>query len=128
MFQLPKPKQPSEDVLLVENISKRFRIPHEKKTKLFEYVAGAVKGNRDRDMLKVVASEEKKPQINADECRFNTLPMDNAMNIELYLRGLKTFPHAPLKMFYKNQPGRKRKSLIFSMDIFNATNLRSSAV
>jgi lipopolysaccharide transport system ATP-binding protein len=29
----------------IENISKHFRIPHEKKTRLFEHIAGALKGS-----------------------------------------------------------------------------------
>lgn len=44
MFDLQKPKQPSEDAIIVENVSKHFRIPHEKKTRLFEHIAGALKG------------------------------------------------------------------------------------
>ena len=44
MFDLKTPKQPSEDAIIVSNISKHFRIPHEKKTKLFEHLAGAIKG------------------------------------------------------------------------------------
>ncbi len=44
MFQLSTPKQPSEDAIIVQNVSKRFRIPHEKKTRLFEHIAGALKG------------------------------------------------------------------------------------
>lgn len=44
MFNLKTPKQPSEDAIVASNVSKRFRIPHEKKTKLFEHIAGALKG------------------------------------------------------------------------------------
>ena len=44
MFDLQTPKQPSEDAIIVQNVSKHFRIPHEKKTKLFERIAGALKG------------------------------------------------------------------------------------
>ena len=44
MFDLKTPKQPSEDAIIVSNVSKHFRIPHEKKTKLFEHIAGALKG------------------------------------------------------------------------------------
>ena len=44
MFDLQTPKQPSEDAIIVSNVSKHFRIPHEKKTKLFEHITGAVKG------------------------------------------------------------------------------------
>ena len=45
MFDLQKQKQPTEDAIIVSNVSKHFRIPHEKKTKLFEHIAGALKGN-----------------------------------------------------------------------------------
>ncbi|MDO8724981.1 MAG: ATP-binding cassette domain-containing protein [Candidatus Methanoperedens sp.] len=45
MFDLKTPKQPSEDAIIVSNVSKHFRIPHEKKTRLFEHIAGAIKGN-----------------------------------------------------------------------------------
>ncbi len=44
MFDLQTPKQPSEDAIIVSNVSKHFRIPHEKKTKLFEHITGALKG------------------------------------------------------------------------------------
>ncbi len=44
MFQLQKPKQPEENAIIVQNVSKHFRIPHEKKTTLFEHIAGAIKG------------------------------------------------------------------------------------
>jgi len=44
MFELQKPKKQDDDAIIVENVSKRFRIPHEKKTKLFEHIAGAIKG------------------------------------------------------------------------------------
>jgi len=45
MFDLQTPKQPSEDAIIVSNVSKRFRIPHEKKTRLFEHIIGALKGS-----------------------------------------------------------------------------------
>ena len=45
MFDLQTPKQLSKDAIIVSNVSKHFRIPHEKKTHLFEHVAGAIKGN-----------------------------------------------------------------------------------
>ncbi len=45
MFESQKPKQPAEDAIIVENVSKRFHIPHEKKTKFFDYVASILKGN-----------------------------------------------------------------------------------
>ncbi|VVB56322.1 putative ABC transporter ATP-binding protein [uncultured archaeon] len=44
MFDLQTPKQPSEDAIIVQNVSKHFRIPHEKRTKLFEHITGALKG------------------------------------------------------------------------------------
>jgi lipopolysaccharide transport system ATP-binding protein len=44
MFEPQKPKQPPEDAIIVENVSKRFRIPHEKKTKFFDHVASILKG------------------------------------------------------------------------------------
>src|SRR3990172_12215858 len=44
MFDLKTPKQPSEDAIIVSNVSKHFRIPHEKKTRLFEHIYGAIKG------------------------------------------------------------------------------------
>jgi lipopolysaccharide transport system ATP-binding protein len=44
MFDFQKPKQPSEDAIIVQNVSKHFCIPHEKKTRLFEHIAGALKG------------------------------------------------------------------------------------
>ena len=44
MFDLQKPKQQEENAIIVENVSKRFRIPHEKKTRLFEHIIGALKG------------------------------------------------------------------------------------
>jgi ABC-type polysaccharide/polyol phosphate transport system ATPase subunit len=44
MFDLQKPKQPSEDAITVQNVSKHFRIPHEKKTRLFEHIVSAIKG------------------------------------------------------------------------------------
>jgi lipopolysaccharide transport system ATP-binding protein len=44
MFKPQISRQPSEDAIIVENVSKRFRIPHEKKTKFFDHVAGIIKG------------------------------------------------------------------------------------
>src|SRR4030067_33258 len=44
MFHLQPLKQPSEDAIIVDNVSKHFRIPHEKKTKLFEHIVGTIKG------------------------------------------------------------------------------------
>ena len=44
MFDLQTPKQPSEDAIIVSNVSKHFRIPHEKKTKLLEHITGTLKG------------------------------------------------------------------------------------
>jgi len=75
--------------------------------------------------MKAMVSEETEPQINADERRFNALSeqiigaafevsnflgtgflekvYENALNIELNLRGFKTFQQAPLKVFYKDE-------------------------
>jgi GxxExxY protein len=68
---------------------------------------------------------EMEPQINADERRLNALSeeiigaafevskvlgagflekvYENALNIELNLRGIKSFQQAPLKLYYKNE-------------------------
>jgi hypothetical protein len=70
-------------------------------------------------------SIENEPQINADERRLNALSeeiigaafevsnvlgvgflekvYENALNIELNMRGLKTLPQAPLKVYYKKE-------------------------
>jgi ABC-type polysaccharide/polyol phosphate transport system ATPase subunit len=45
MFQPQKPEEVEQDAIIVQNVSKRFRIPHEKKTRLFEHIAGAIKGS-----------------------------------------------------------------------------------
>lgn len=45
MFQPTIPRKQSEDAIIVENVSKRFRIPHEKKTKFFDHVDSIIKGN-----------------------------------------------------------------------------------
>ncbi|MFA4956994.1 MAG: ABC transporter ATP-binding protein [Candidatus Methanoperedens sp.] len=45
MFQIPKPKKQEQDAIIVENVSKRFRIPHEKKTRLFEHIVAWLKGS-----------------------------------------------------------------------------------
>jgi len=34
------------DAIIVENVSKRFRIPHEKRNTIFENIAGIVKGRK----------------------------------------------------------------------------------
>jgi len=44
MFDLQKTKPQEENAITVSNVSKHFRIPHEKKTKLFEHITGALKG------------------------------------------------------------------------------------
>src|SRR3972149_4712713 len=76
-------------------------------------------------MLKAMVSDETEPQINADERRLNALSeqiigaafevsnvlgagflekvYENALNVELNLRGLKAFQQAPLKVFYKDE-------------------------
>ncbi len=68
--------------------------------------------------------KDKKPQINADERRLNALSemiigaafevsnvlgagflekvYENALNVELKLRGMETLPQAPLKVHYKD--------------------------
>jgi len=72
-----------------------------------------------------MVSDQMEPQINADERRLNALSeeiigvafevinvigvgflekvYENALNIELNLRGLKTFQQAPLKVYYKKE-------------------------
>ncbi len=45
MFQIPKPKKQEQDAIIVENVSKRFRIPHEKNTRLFEHIVARLKGS-----------------------------------------------------------------------------------
>jgi len=76
-------------------------------------------------MLKAMVSEGTEPQINTDKHRLNALSeqiigaafevsnvlgtgflekvYENALNIELNLRGLQTFQQAPLKVFYKDE-------------------------
>jgi len=44
MFDLKKTKQPSEDAIIVSNVSKHFRIPHEEKNRLFKHITSALKG------------------------------------------------------------------------------------
>ncbi len=46
MFDLQTPKQPSEDAIIVSDLSKVFRLPHEKKTTLFESLTGVLKGRQ----------------------------------------------------------------------------------
>ena len=70
-------------------------------------------------------SNEMKPQINTDERRLNAMSeeiigaafevsnvlgagflekvYENALNVELNLRGIKTIQQAPLKVFYKEE-------------------------
>ena len=79
----------------------------------------------EEGMLIAMESIETEPQINADERRLNALSeeiigaafevsnvlgagflekvYENALNVELNLRGLKTLPQAPLKVFYKEE-------------------------
>jgi len=76
-------------------------------------------------MLKAMVSEGMEPQINTDKHRLNVLSeliigaafevsnvlgtgflekvYENALNIELNLRGLQTFQQAPLKVIYKDE-------------------------
>jgi len=49
MFDLQNPKQPPEDAIIVQNISKRFRVPHEKKTTLKENIIGSFQGKKGYD-------------------------------------------------------------------------------
>jgi lipopolysaccharide transport system ATP-binding protein len=44
-----KPIQPSEDAIIVQNISKRFLIPHDKRTTVKENVLGSIRKNRGYD-------------------------------------------------------------------------------
>jgi ABC-type polysaccharide/polyol phosphate transport system ATPase subunit len=46
VFQPQKPKQPSEYAIIVENVTKHFRIPHEKKRTVFENIKGILDGGR----------------------------------------------------------------------------------
>jgi lipopolysaccharide transport system ATP-binding protein len=46
MFQQPKIKEPEQDAIIVENVSKRFKIPHEKKRTVYENITGILKGSR----------------------------------------------------------------------------------
>lgn len=46
MFQQPKTKEPEQDAIIVENVSKRFKIPHEKKRTVYENINGMLKGSR----------------------------------------------------------------------------------
>ena len=45
MFQQPKIKKEGV-AIVVENVSKRFKIPHEKKRTVYENVAGLINGNK----------------------------------------------------------------------------------
>ncbi|MBE0525268.1 MAG: ABC transporter ATP-binding protein, partial [Methanosarcinales archaeon] len=46
MFQQPKPHREEKDAIIVEKVSKRFKIPHEKRRTVYENVTGLLKGNR----------------------------------------------------------------------------------
>ncbi len=47
MFQQPKLQKKEEvNAIVIENISKRFKIPHEKKRTVYENITGLFKGNR----------------------------------------------------------------------------------
>ncbi|NJD54183.1 MAG: ABC transporter ATP-binding protein [Candidatus Methanoperedens sp.] len=46
MFEPPLKKKEDGDAIIVENVRKRFRIPHEKRNTLFENIAGVVKGRK----------------------------------------------------------------------------------
>ncbi|MBW6518666.1 MAG: ABC transporter ATP-binding protein [ANME-2 cluster archaeon] len=49
MSQHQKTKQREEQAVIVQNISKRFRIPHEKKSTVKENIIGSIKGKRGYD-------------------------------------------------------------------------------
>ncbi len=46
MFEPPFTKKEERDAIIVENVSKRFKIPHEKRNTVFENIAGVVTGKR----------------------------------------------------------------------------------
>jgi lipopolysaccharide transport system ATP-binding protein len=46
MFQQPRPQKEEQDAIIVENVSKRFKIPQEKRRTVYENIAGIFKGNR----------------------------------------------------------------------------------
>ncbi|MCZ7392291.1 MAG: ABC transporter ATP-binding protein [Candidatus Methanoperedens sp.] len=46
MFQVSKQRKEEVDAIVIENISKCFKIPHEKKRTVYENIAGLFKGNR----------------------------------------------------------------------------------
>lgn len=46
MFELPVKKKDEGDAIIVENISKRFRIPHEKRNTVIENITGIVTGRK----------------------------------------------------------------------------------
>lgn len=46
MFRQPKPQKEEKDTIIVENVSKRFKIPHERRRTVYENVTGMLKGNR----------------------------------------------------------------------------------
>jgi lipopolysaccharide transport system ATP-binding protein len=46
IFQPPTANKEYQDAIIVENISKRFKIPHEKKRTVYENITGMLKGSR----------------------------------------------------------------------------------
>lgn len=46
MFEPPVKKKEEEDAIIVENVSKRFRIPHEKRNTVIENITGIVTGRK----------------------------------------------------------------------------------
>lgn len=44
MFSRSDNKKEEEDAIIVENVSKRFKIPHEKKNRLLEHITVGIKG------------------------------------------------------------------------------------
>ncbi len=45
MFLQPKSQKEMQDAIIVKNISKRFKIPHERKRTVYENITGVLKGN-----------------------------------------------------------------------------------
>ncbi|VVB97049.1 putative ABC transporter ATP-binding protein [uncultured archaeon] len=46
MFRQPKSPKEEQDAIVVENVSKRFKIPHERRRTVYENIAGMLKGSR----------------------------------------------------------------------------------
>ena len=93
MFELQKPKKQDDDAIIVENVSKRFRIPHEKKTKLFEHIKGAIMGMSKSEM------EDKFEEIFefAELSRFRNMKLKN-FSSGMYARLATEAAGVPLTM------------------------------